>query len=136
MFLTTNRIGAFDAAFKSRIHLAIKYPNLSFHAREKLWEAFIRKASNGEFPAWLNSSRGNLACENVNGRQIKNIVRTAHAIAVSNQTDMKLSHINMALNAMKNFESDIAEDREKMATEGKGLPTEIEEHSSKRRRYD
>lgn len=138
MFLTTNRIGAFDTAFKSRIHLAIKYPNLSLHGRERLWETFITKASHGEVPAWLYSSRGNLACENVNGRQIKNIVRTAYAIAVSNHTQMGLSHIKMALNAMKNFESDIAEDQEKMAMQGEGEDSlkEMEERSSKRRRYD
>ena len=45
LFLTTNRMGTFDAAFKSRIHLAIRYYPLSFETRRDLWRSFISSTS-------------------------------------------------------------------------------------------
>jgi len=120
MFLTTNRIDCFDEAFKSRIHLAIKYPTLSHSSRRDLWRAFIFRASPGSKSSlgWLNmGSLGRLADEELNGRQIKNIVRTAHALAVSEGSDMRLDHINMSLRAMKEFEADIAENKAKHGLE-------------------
>jgi len=41
IFLTTNRIETLDEAFKSRISVAIKYPNLSKSARRQIWGAFL-----------------------------------------------------------------------------------------------
>lgn len=38
LFLTTNRVGQFDEAFKSRIHLSIGYEKLDDRAREKIWD--------------------------------------------------------------------------------------------------
>ncbi|OCL02005.1 P-loop containing nucleoside triphosphate hydrolase protein [Glonium stellatum] len=114
MFLTTNRIGSFDTAFKSRIHLAIKYPPLSHSSRRDLWKAFIFRAAPESDLEWVNmGSLERLANKELNGRQIKNIVRTAHALAVSQSESMKFSHVNMALRAMEAFETDFAEDTAK-----------------------
>ncbi|KAI0138555.1 P-loop containing nucleoside triphosphate hydrolase protein [Hypoxylon sp. NC0597] len=41
LFLTTNRVEAVDSAFKSRIHLTIKYPHLNAAARRQIWERFV-----------------------------------------------------------------------------------------------
>ncbi|KAK4199253.1 P-loop containing nucleoside triphosphate hydrolase protein [Triangularia verruculosa] len=107
LFLTTNRIGVFDKAFKSRIHLAIHFPPLSFDIRLSLWDAFISKASSESAQVLGRSgSLTQLAMEELNGRQIKNIVRTAFALAVSEGTTIQLEHITMALDAMKAFEDD------------------------------
>jgi hypothetical protein len=38
LFLTSNRIGSFDEAFMSRIHLQIGYDLLDDAARKKIWE--------------------------------------------------------------------------------------------------
>ncbi|KAF8244243.1 P-loop containing nucleoside triphosphate hydrolase protein [Wilcoxina mikolae CBS 423.85] len=132
MFLTTNRIGSFDAAFTSRIHLAIKYPALTHCSRWDLWETFISKASPVP-PIWMNrESLNELASENLNGRQIKNIVRTAHALAVSQNSEMNLDHIDMAMRALKTFEKDFAEDMvERRAEEGSSVTGE---RPSKRQR--
>lgn len=43
LFLTTNRVGHFDEAFLSRIHVSIGYERLDDSAREKIWEDFFRK---------------------------------------------------------------------------------------------
>jgi SpoVK/Ycf46/Vps4 family AAA+-type ATPase len=44
IFLTTNRIATLDEAFKSRISVAIKYPNLTKSARRQIWTAFLTLA--------------------------------------------------------------------------------------------
>lgn len=43
IFLTTNRVGAIDPAFKSRIHMSIFYPRLSKENTVKLYEIFIKR---------------------------------------------------------------------------------------------
>ena len=94
LFLTTNRIGHFDQAFASRIHLTLPYPQLDLdstlaiftlslqliQSRFKMrdlnftidWDDVIRFAraywTNNEFGRW-------------NGRQIRNNCQTALALA-------------------------------------------------------
>ena len=41
LILTTNRVGTFDEAFKSRIRLAIPYSNLNEDQRVEIWRNFI-----------------------------------------------------------------------------------------------
>jgi hypothetical protein len=48
LFLNTNRITTFDPAFKSRIHLALKYSVLEASARKELWKLFISRASKAD----------------------------------------------------------------------------------------
>ena len=43
LFLTTNRVGAFDDAFISRIHVPLYYPDLSEDDRKKIWRNFFNK---------------------------------------------------------------------------------------------
>ncbi|EPE24107.1 P-loop containing nucleoside triphosphate hydrolase [Glarea lozoyensis ATCC 20868] len=38
LFLTTNRVGTFDEAFKSRIHMSLWYPRLSEKSTKKVWQ--------------------------------------------------------------------------------------------------
>lgn len=38
LFLTTNRVGKIDRAFKSRIHLSIYYPKLDLKSSIKIWK--------------------------------------------------------------------------------------------------
>jgi SpoVK/Ycf46/Vps4 family AAA+-type ATPase len=133
MILTTNRIGSFDAAFKSRIHLAIKYHPLSQTSRSDLWRTFLSKAITPPGPEWIrDGSIDTIATHELNGRQIKNVVRTAHALAVGEGLDLNLVHINMALKAMEKFETDFTEDKAKHLTELD--TTQTEERTSKKRR--
>ncbi|KAJ3526735.1 hypothetical protein NM208_g11042 [Fusarium decemcellulare] len=108
LFLTTNRITSFDRAFISRIHLAIHYPPLSQSSRRELLYTFLKQTS--EESAEALGRRGvleKIAEEKLNGRQIKNLVRTACALALSDvsargQVDRR--HIELALRPMKQFE--------------------------------
>ena len=43
LFLTTNRVKAFDEAFLSRIHVALHFHELTKDARKQVWTAFLRK---------------------------------------------------------------------------------------------
>ena len=46
LFLTTNRVGHFDDAFISRIHVVIRYDSLDANDREKIWSNFFTKLKN------------------------------------------------------------------------------------------
>lgn len=43
LFLTTNRVGTFDDAILSRVHIQLFYPNLDESQRQKLWMTFLTK---------------------------------------------------------------------------------------------
>ena len=43
LFLTTNRVGAFEDAFISRIHISLYYPDFSEDDRKKVWRNFFDK---------------------------------------------------------------------------------------------
>lgn len=101
IFLTTNHIGRIDAAFKSRIAIALRYPDLDEHARQLIWVRFLNLASVQIIEGNDVSRRPNsittyeirkLSERNLNGRcnqllnlltgrQIKNAMRTAQAVA-------------------------------------------------------
>jgi SpoVK/Ycf46/Vps4 family AAA+-type ATPase len=120
MFLTTNRIDSFDPAFKSRIHLSMKYPPLCREFRRELWSHFIENGISDEVdtsvqePSFLNE----MSEYNFNGRQIRNVVRTAYSLAVSWGDELSAIHINTTLSAMSNFDnldegtSDVEQDHE------------------------
>lgn len=44
--LTSNRVGTFDAAFKTRIQLSLRYPKLQAPGRQNIWENFLRHLVN------------------------------------------------------------------------------------------
>ena len=43
LFLTTNRVSCFDPAFASRIHIGLRYGELSVKAKKQVWKMFIEK---------------------------------------------------------------------------------------------
>jgi AAA+ superfamily predicted ATPase len=107
MFLTTNRISTFDAAFKSRIHIAIKYRALSTASRRDVWKTFAKKASpNSAIQGMDDRFLDTISAKDLNGRQIKNIVRTAHAIAISSNEKLATKHIESAMEIFEEFERD------------------------------
>lgn len=77
-----------------------------------------------------NACLDQLSIAELNGRQIKNIVRTAQALALSDGDAVGLRHIDMALTAMKMFESDFDQD---IAENGNRV---VEESRSKRQRIE
>jgi ATP-dependent 26S proteasome regulatory subunit len=79
MFLTTNRVNTFDTAFQSRIHISLNYPDLSLESRKSIWTNFLGQMT-GEHNI-TSSQMHQLAQLNMNGRQIKNVLKTAQLLA-------------------------------------------------------
>ncbi|KAK0642942.1 hypothetical protein B0T16DRAFT_333103 [Cercophora newfieldiana] len=97
LILTTNRVGSFDEAIKSRVHCALYYPPLDEEQTFKIWQMNLaaleernetlpadqrvrfRRAEIEEFARrhWRSGSKEN----RWNGRQIKNAFQTAVALA-------------------------------------------------------
>ncbi|KAH8808859.1 hypothetical protein F5884DRAFT_858377 [Xylogone sp. PMI_703] len=48
LFLTTNRVGTFDEAFKSRIHMSLWYPTLSQKSTRKIWQMNLDRTKEKE----------------------------------------------------------------------------------------
>lgn len=70
LFLTTNRVMEFDEAVLSRIHLKIKYPELTKDARRKIWESFLSEASTSKGPAIIKvDDLKRLESMKLNGRE-------------------------------------------------------------------
>ncbi|KAH8167698.1 hypothetical protein CIB48_g517 [Xylaria polymorpha] len=98
LFLTTNRVQAFDSAFLSRIHVALHYKNLRDEDRERIWaNTFERldRESNGTVRIstaarnlLLSSTDGSSASSRIrslkwNGREIRNAMQMMLAMAES-----------------------------------------------------
>ncbi|KAF2689840.1 hypothetical protein K458DRAFT_327800 [Lentithecium fluviatile CBS 122367] len=114
MFLTTNRIGSIDPAFKSRIHLSLSYPILDAPARRSIWQNFLHEGSAAVLTTRLGSDfLDRVAEENVNGRQIKNIVRVAYAQAANANRSMEPEDIIMGLVALRDFDVEFGEAQER-----------------------
>lgn len=48
MFLTTNRVQTFDAAFQSRIHISLEYKELDTKSRRKVWDNFLKQHDDAQ----------------------------------------------------------------------------------------
>jgi hypothetical protein len=93
LFLTTNRVGVFDEAFKSRIHLSLYYPTLSREQTTNIWSTHIATAASNDRIVLKESDLKKLAEEIWtrqcnpefgpvwNGRQIRNAFQSAVALA-------------------------------------------------------
>ena len=101
--MTTNRVKAFDEAFLSRIHVALHFQELTPAARKQVWAAFLRKVG-AAFPEEVVDA---LAARAVNGRQIKNAVRTASSLAASRKVALSFKHLKDALDTMEEFTEEV-----------------------------
>ncbi|PYH96949.1 P-loop containing nucleoside triphosphate hydrolase protein [Aspergillus ellipticus CBS 707.79] len=121
LFLTTNRVGSFDEAFMSRIHVQIGYDPLDEPSRQQIWDNHFNKlARNHEENALeirytyqakdyvRNSPR--LRDLNWNGREIRNAFQTAVALACYQAKQEQRSipeltdeHLNQVVTMSQNF---------------------------------
>ncbi|CAF3451924.1 unnamed protein product [Fusarium graminearum] len=88
LFLTTNRVGQFDDAFISRIHVIIHYEKLSPEGQKKVWEQFFDKLDydREDFKVTRRAKdyileEGAISEMEWNGREIRNAFQTAVALA-------------------------------------------------------
>lgn len=110
LFLTTNRVQTFDPAFQSRIHIALRYGELTHKAKKSVWKTFIEKViaiEDVEVKPLSTEDYERLARRNLNGRQIKNAVRTAQALAIDEKEPLNIKHIITVLDVAETFEQDL-----------------------------
>ena len=110
LFLTTNRVEVFDDAFVSRIHLSLRYSELSTKAKKAVWNTFInmvREAEGMEVEDIEERDLDDLSRRALNGRQIKNIVRAAQALAIHEDVALGMVHIRTVLDVAQTFERDL-----------------------------
>ncbi|KAK2785929.1 hypothetical protein FQN52_008196 [Onygenales sp. PD_12] len=93
IILTTNRVGEFDEAFRSRIHISLYYPKLDEISTKEVWEKNVRHVENSRLDIDIEADKVLRFADKHwqenkykpsrrwNGRQIKNAFHAAIALA-------------------------------------------------------
>ncbi|KIA75882.1 hypothetical protein HK57_00324 [Aspergillus ustus] len=100
LFLTTNRVGHFDEAFKSRIHIALYYPPLNRDFTLQVWNSCLTniERQNEDRELAIDFDRDEILTfaadqydrhSRWNGRQIRNAFQTAIALAEYDQEEKR-----------------------------------------------
>ncbi|EMC97645.1 hypothetical protein BAUCODRAFT_69134 [Baudoinia panamericana UAMH 10762] len=109
LFLTSNRVDTFDDAFKSRIHVPLKYNDLTVQSRKQIWKNFIAKMEGDNVAPMDEEDYGALSTAVVNGRQIKNIIRTAKSLAQFHGQKLDRAMLEQVVQIQEAFEQDLVE---------------------------
>lgn len=104
MFLTTNRVETFDPAFQSRIHISLDYQELSIDSRRTVWDNFLNNSTQEHTISATQLSE--LARMNMNGRQIKNILKIARLLASRKEEKLSFEHINTTLDVTQHLHNE------------------------------
>ncbi|KAI9724291.1 MAG: hypothetical protein M1828_003715 [Chrysothrix sp. TS-e1954] len=103
MFLTTNRVQAFDAAFQSRIHISLDYPDLSAESRKTVWQNFLKSMPSSVEHSISERELEKLALIEINGRQIKNALKTAQLLARKRVQKLGFEHVKTVLDVTQHL---------------------------------
>ncbi|KAI9662249.1 MAG: hypothetical protein M1821_008415 [Bathelium mastoideum] len=125
LLLTSNRVGTFDEAFRSRIQLALHYRSLDKSQRLQIWNNFIERLEFLKENVDVKDIRGQvsvLARPQMNGRQIRNVVTTARQLAKFRGERLGSTHLQRVIKVCKQFDDYLAEVKE---------ATELEENQPK-----
>jgi AAA+ superfamily predicted ATPase len=97
LFLTTNRDSAFDDALLSRIAMKLRYERHNEDQRKTMWTKMLERVG---FRGVLAEDLAEFAIPNLNGREIRNIVKTAHLLLRS-EDDKAIPEIEYVKKALK-----------------------------------
>ncbi|KIK51129.1 hypothetical protein GYMLUDRAFT_208901 [Collybiopsis luxurians FD-317 M1] len=111
LLLTTNRVESFDEAFQSRIHVALKYNDLTPESRRAVWKNFLSRLGGDRVDIDENEYE-TLQGYAMNGRQIKNAVKTAKSLADFNGQKIGLETVETVLDIQRDFQRDFRQGRE------------------------
>ena len=101
LFLTTNRVKNIDSAFYSRISVALQYPAATSDKRLQIWTNLLDAAGvRGIDVATLGD-------HDLNGRQIKNIIRLSQTLARARNGDVTNGVLSEVIDLTTKFERDI-----------------------------
>ncbi|KAF3767144.1 hypothetical protein M406DRAFT_11443, partial [Cryphonectria parasitica EP155] len=112
LFLTTNRVETFDDAFQSRIHIALRYDPLDLRAKKTVFKMFVDRARAQQKTmqdkiCFTDEDYDSLARHDLNGRQIKNTVIRAQALAVNKGEPLAMKHVRQILDVQVSFDRDL-----------------------------
>lgn len=105
LFLTTNRVSTFDDAFKSRIHIPIRYTDLDIDSRLKIWRNFCGRVPGGVHISEEEYEK--LADNDLNGRQIKNVIKAAQSLAAFDEVKLDFKQLQQVTKIQSRFERDL-----------------------------
>ncbi|KAH6988873.1 P-loop containing nucleoside triphosphate hydrolase protein [Ilyonectria sp. MPI-CAGE-AT-0026] len=109
LILTSNRVGTFDQAFKSRIQLALHYEKLSRDQRFKIWSNFFTRLQDFGGKdinlSDLYDHIGELADYDMNGREIRNTITTARQLAQFDEKVLSHDQIKHVIEVASKFET-------------------------------
>ncbi|CAH0002201.1 unnamed protein product [Clonostachys byssicola] len=129
LILTSNRVGTFDEAFKSRIQLSLHYKNLDQDQRREIWKNFIghldefqqtleagltesqrhTKVGYGIDIHDLNKNLEELSKPALNGRDIRNALSTARQLALYRQQPLQYNHLQVVMSEVQKFDDYLRE---------------------------
>lgn len=91
-----------DAAFESRIHLTLNYAELDKPSRRLVWNKFLtRSPQSADAVDFSDADYDRLARMQMNGRQIKNTIKTAQLLAARYNECLSMSHLETVLKLKK-----------------------------------
>ncbi|TLD37248.1 Mitochondrial chaperone [Venturia nashicola] len=99
MFMTTNRADNIDAAFQSRIHVSLQYPDLTDVSRRSIWANFLNGSEHAN--ELSQQDLDELCTVQLNGRQIKNVLKTAQLLALRKKKNLDRAFVETVLSIEK-----------------------------------
>jgi len=106
IILTTNRITSLDVAIQSRMHFAIQYKDLTHEQKKNIFMQFLDDIPKDKVKdREAIDMRLDWICKrtDLNGRQIRNIVSAAQALARSERQDLSFDHLSRVYDATTDF---------------------------------
>jgi len=107
LILTSNRVGTFDEAFKSRIQVALHYKPLNRKSRKQIWQNFFEMIGEQDDDVDIDefeSRVDELAAEEMNGRQIRNCLQTAQQLSKFKREPLSWSSLSQAIKTASDFQ--------------------------------
>jgi len=114
LIMTSNRVGRLDEGFTSRIHLSIRFANLSEDSRYKIWDNLLSRLYKilQESPPGIEGSADivelqgkltELAKVPMNGREIRNSISSARRLAMWNHERLEFKHLQVVISEAAKF---------------------------------
>jgi hypothetical protein len=96
--LTTNLYSTIDAAFRSRVNIHLLFTPLPFSSRLLLWQKFLsRLPQDAAKPRVSKKDMQELAKWEMNGREIKNAIKTVRTWCVCKEFEMNLLRLESGI---------------------------------------
>jgi SpoVK/Ycf46/Vps4 family AAA+-type ATPase len=108
LIITTNRVGSFDTAFKSRISLAVHFHKLNNSQRKIIWRNFLQRTDISLIQSYERSTEFEELVESpLNGREIRNAILSAQQIAKYRGQNLDLKTIIKVVESSSAFDKQL-----------------------------